>query len=202
MYERGPLRTEPEPLPAETALLVQRANRGLGVILLLLALLASAMIGFAKGESLVLGATAHYRAVQHWIFLAWLPIVIYLLARADRETKILERQNPSRAIRWLMTYPLIGASLALAATAAPVGWAVLYGLALGRPIEVEARLLSVDSRWWEEWCSTSGLVEVRGERASLCITNVAGTFPAPGAQLRLAGLQSAAGLYVRSIAVR
>lgn len=197
------LEDESKALLGEARRLEDESSRRLGALLLLLALLACASLAAWAGESLILGASAPYRALEPWIFLACLPIAYVLVARSDRRTKIIARDHPSPLVRRLIAYPLLAAAWAFMATGVPLGLAVLYALALGTPAQVEGRLLSLESGSWNPYCTRAGVVDVGGRQARMCVTNsLVGSYPAPGARLRLTGLQSAAGLYVRRTEVR
>lgn len=156
------------------------------------------------GESFIFAASGRYRAAVPWLVVVLMPLVAYGLHAIGRRTGAGLFPGRGVVMRWLGS-ALVFALGALGIAVAPLGYLAAYGRQAGTPVQdLEATLVSLDAPRRSLFsCKQSGRVEWQGEQARLCLSSlVVGPMPHARDRLRLAGLQSAAGLYVQRIEKR
>lgn len=173
------------------------------ILALTLAVFIGVMLEVTIGANFILALGGRYRAAAPWIIGALLAVMAALLLVAERRSHFFHALYPNPILRLLM-FPLAVAVGAGALAFAPMGWAAVYGRLAGAPVhDVEGRLVSLEDVHPGSRCIQKGEVEWRGEQAKVCVSaHIVGPRPVRGDRLRLAGLQSTAGLYLQRIEKR
>jgi uncharacterized membrane protein YidH (DUF202 family) len=170
--------------------------------LLMIAVMLGAFASFVDG-GFVFAQEERYRAAMPFIFAAVALLLAFAMLRAERRTHAMRLHASNPFARWLVLFPAMVAVSALLAIFAPLGWASIYTRVAGDVVEGrEGRLLALAAprHGGRNGCRQGAEVFHAGETANLCLDDrVAGTMPAPGDHLLLAGWQTRAGLYVGRI---
>ena len=141
-----------------------------------------------------------YSSTALWAFLGLLLPVGWGLGRFGRRD--MADRFPTWAVRWLIFFPFAVAATAGAFVAAPLGWIALAGWAVGTPAEMEASVVSVDTRMRSGFgCRQKGRLRIAGREGNICLSTLVGgePMPRPGDDVRVIGRSSGLGVFVREV---
>ena len=188
-----------EPLAAP----ILRGGRAIAVLVAMAWVTGGLLLEASLGNVFFFNYGAGYSSAAPWVFLALVPPLGWGLGHLLR--RAMAARYPTWAVRWLFFFPFIVAAVAGTFVAAPLGWAALAGWALGTPVEVEARVVSVGTRSRSALgCRQKGRLRIAGDEANVCFAMlVAGDgMPRPGDDVRLSGRSSRLGLFAREMRAR
>jgi hypothetical protein len=179
---------------------VLRGGRAVAVLGLMAWMTGGLLLEASIGNVFFFNHGDVHSAVAPWVFLALLLPLGWGLGHMLR--RFMPERYPTWAVRWLLFFPFVVAAIAGMIVAAPLGWAALAGWALGTPVEVEARVVSVGTRSRSALaCKQKGRLRIADKEGNVCLSMLVADdrMPAPGDDVRVSGRSSGLGLFAREM---
>jgi hypothetical protein len=172
-------------------------------VVVLAIIVAGAVLEMTIGRGFIFAGANEYRSAMPWIFVVLLPVFAFLLFVINRANRSYQQDRfPTWWVRTLVVFPLTVVLCSGVVLIAPLGWAALFGIALGTSTDtLEGRVLIVGRiSTSSKGCRQTDKIEARGASANICVD---GRTSEPvlneGDTVLLSGRTSPLGVYIESI---
>lgn len=175
---------------------------------LLLATLICGFIGVILeetiGDGFIFSHANGYREARPLLLLILIPVFALLWFPIMKSSSYALHRYPTAAIRWGIMFPVMAIGLSAMVYAAPLGWIALSGWAVGEPSNnVEAWIISIQTKKNRSGCKLEAKVEIRDNRADVCLEGrTEGRIPEAGEPVFIKGRISSLGVYIDAVRPR